>query len=95
MTFFKFVFLIFFSFQTTLLKTREKQLQRDLEEVKETKNSLEEDLMKLRTQKSVDDVQTKELQDTLEAEQYFSVRFFIIFKFKMIWIDFYIFIDFV
>lgn len=59
--------------QTTLLKTREKQLQRDLEEIKETKSGLEEEVMKLKTQKSVDDVQMKELQDTLEAEQYFSV----------------------
>lgn len=55
------------------MRTREKLLLRDFEEVKEARSSLEEELHKLETQKSVDEVQMKELNDTLEAEQYFSV----------------------
>lgn len=55
------------------LRTKEKLLLRDLEEAKEARASLEEELHKLKTQKSVDEVQMRELQDTLEAEQYFSV----------------------
>lgn len=61
--------------EVTLLRTREKLLTRDLEEVKEVRASLEEELHKLKTQKSVDDVQMRELQDTLEAEQYFSTLY--------------------
>lgn len=64
------------SSEVSMLRTREKQLVRDLEEMKEARSSLEEELHKLKTQKSVDDVQMRELQDTLEAEQYFSVSFF-------------------
>jgi hypothetical protein len=37
--------------------------------------SLEEELHKLRTIKSVDDLQMRELQDQLEAEQYFSTLY--------------------
>ena len=59
--------------ELSLMKTREKLLTRDLEEAKEARSSLEEELHKLETLKSVDDVQMKELNDTLEAEQYFSV----------------------
>ena len=59
--------------ELSLLRTREKLLTRDLEEAKEARSSLEEELHKLETLKSVDDVQMKELNDTLEAEQYFSV----------------------
>lgn len=59
--------------ELSLMRTREKLLIRDLEEAKEARSSLEEELHKLETQKSVDEVQMKELNDTLEAEQYFSV----------------------
>ncbi|KAG0711128.1 Rho-associated protein kinase 2 [Chionoecetes opilio] len=57
------------------MRTREKLLVRDLEEAKEARSSLEEELHKLETLKSVDDVQMKELNDTLEAEQYFSTLY--------------------
>ncbi|XP_069978954.1 rho-associated protein kinase 1-like isoform X1 [Penaeus vannamei] len=63
------------SSEVSMLRTREKQLVRDLEEMKEARSSLEEELHKLKTQKSVDDVQMRELQDTLEAEQYFSTLY--------------------
>ncbi|XP_042225183.1 rho-associated protein kinase 2-like isoform X3 [Homarus americanus] len=63
------------SSEVALLRTREKLLIRDLEEAKEARSSLEEELHKLKTQKSVDDVQMRELQDTLEAEQYFSTLY--------------------
>lgn len=65
--------------EVSSLRTREKLLMRDLEEAKEARSSLEEELHKLKTQKSVDDVQMRELQDTLEAEQYFSVCLLVIF----------------
>ncbi|CAL4106563.1 unnamed protein product, partial [Meganyctiphanes norvegica] len=61
--------------ELTLLRTKEKQLLRDLEEARESRTSLAEELHKLKTQKSVDEVQMRELQDTLEAEQYFSTLY--------------------
>lgn len=63
--------------ELSLMRTREKLLVRDLEEAKEARSSLEKELHKLEAQKSVDDVQMKELNDTLEAEQYFSVSYFL------------------
>ncbi|XP_050738009.1 rho-associated protein kinase 1-like isoform X2 [Eriocheir sinensis] len=61
--------------ELSLMRTREKLLLRDLEEAKEARSSLEEKLHKVETQKSVDEVQMKELNDTLEAEQYFSTLY--------------------
>ncbi|XP_045134142.1 rho-associated protein kinase 2-like [Portunus trituberculatus] len=61
--------------ELSLMRTREKLLIRDLEEAKEARSSLEKELHKLEAQKSVDDVQMKELNDTLEAEQYFSTLY--------------------
>lgn len=58
-----------------VLRSRERQLQRELEAARETARSLEEELHKLRTAKSVDDLQMRELQDQLEAEQYFSTLY--------------------
>ena len=57
------------------LRSRERQLQRELEAAREVARSLEEELHKLRTTKSIDDMQTRELQDQLEAEQYFSTLY--------------------
>jgi hypothetical protein len=38
-----------------------------------SKKVIDEELQKLKAQRSVDDLQLKELQEQLEAEQYFSV----------------------
>lgn len=57
------------------LKAREKQLTKDSTDLRESKKSLEEELYKIRTLKSLDDLQMKELQDQLEAEQYFSTLY--------------------
>ena len=58
-----------------VLRSRERQLQRELEAARDVARSLEDELHKLRTIKSVDDLQMRELQDQLEAEQYFSTLY--------------------
>ena len=57
------------------LRSRERQLQRELEAARDLARTLEEELHKLRTTKSIDDMQMRELQDQLEAEQYFSTLY--------------------
>ncbi|RWS31733.1 rho-associated protein kinase 2-like isoform X2 [Leptotrombidium deliense] len=54
------------------LKLKEQQLVKDLNEQRETRKSVEEELCKVKIARSVDELQMKELQDQLEAEQYFS-----------------------
>lgn len=61
--------------EITLLKTNEKRLIRDIAEYRERAKSLEEELHKVRAARSVDDLQRKELEDQLEAEQYFSTLY--------------------
>ena len=61
--------------EITLLKTNEKRLMRDIAEYRERAKSLEEELHKVRAARSVDDLQRKELEDQLEAEQYFSTLY--------------------
>ena len=56
-----------------VLRSRERQLQRELEAARDVARSLEEELHKLRTIKSVDDLQMRELQDQLEAEHEVAV----------------------
>lgn len=63
------------SAEMAILRSRERQLQRELEAARDVARSLEEELHKLRTTKSVDDLQMRELQDQLEAEQYFSTLY--------------------
>lgn len=55
------------------LRAREAQLGREVTQLREAKKSAEEELHKVKAARSVDDLQMKELQDQLEAEQYFSV----------------------
>jgi predicted nuclease with TOPRIM domain len=57
------------------LRARETQLTHEVIQLREGKKSVEEELHKVKTARSVDDLQMKELQDQLEAEQYFSVCF--------------------
>lgn len=63
------------SAELAVLRSRERQVQRELEAARDVARSLEEELHKLRTTKSVDDLQMRELQDQLEAEQYFSTLY--------------------
>lgn len=63
--------------EATQLRAREVQLLREVTLLRENKRTIEEELHKLKTEHSVTDLQMKELQDQLEAEQYFSVKFFI------------------
>lgn len=60
--------------EVALLRARESHLSQEVIELREGKKSLEEELHKVKTARSVDDLQMKELQDQLEAEQYFAVR---------------------
>ncbi|XP_061192680.1 rho-associated protein kinase 2-like isoform X2 [Saccostrea echinata] len=56
----------------TRYKTMEKRLNKEIDDLKEEKRNLEEELRKVREDLSINDLQMKELQDQLEAEQYFS-----------------------
>lgn len=60
-------------------KTKIEQINNELLNLRQHKKITEEELQKLKTQQSVDDLQLKELQEQLEAEQYFSVIFFFFF----------------
>lgn len=55
------------------LKARHDQLSGEVASLREGKRTAEDELHRLKTQRSVDELQRKELQDQLEAEQYFSV----------------------
>jgi outer membrane murein-binding lipoprotein Lpp len=59
------------------LRAREAQLTHEVIQLREGKKSVEEELHKVKAARSVDSLQMKELQDQLEAEQYFSVCFLI------------------
>lgn len=59
--------------ETAHLRAREEQLSHEVATLREAKRHIEEEYHKLKTKRSVDDLQMKELQDQLETEQYFSV----------------------
>lgn len=54
------------------LRQRIQEVLKDLSEYRDVKKKLDDEVCKLKVQLSVNDVQMKELQDQLEAEQYFS-----------------------
>jgi Rho-associated protein kinase 1 len=54
------------------LKAREVQLIKEVQQLREMKKKFEEDMSKVRNAHNADILQMKELQDQLEAEQYFS-----------------------
>lgn len=54
------------------LKARESQILKEVTQLRETKRRFEEDIVKIKNAHNVDILQMKELQDQLEAEQYFS-----------------------
>ncbi|XP_033232009.1 rho-associated protein kinase 2 [Belonocnema kinseyi] len=58
------------------LRAREQQLMDEVAQLRESKRQIEEELHHLKTQRNVDQLQMKELQEQLEAEAYFSVRYF-------------------
>jgi serine/threonine protein kinase len=57
------------------LKARESQLVIELNQVQEAKKKIEEDLFKIKRDWQMEQLQMKELQDSLEAEQYFSTLY--------------------
>lgn len=61
--------------EITHLKARESQLAKEVQQLRETKKHIEEELHKVKRDWSVDTLQMKELQDQLEAEQYFSTLY--------------------
>ena len=61
--------------EVTLMKTNEKRVLRDLSDYRERTKSLEEELHKVKAARSVDDLQRKELEEQLEAEQYFTTLY--------------------
>ncbi|XP_055847217.1 rho-associated protein kinase 1 isoform X2 [Episyrphus balteatus] len=54
------------------LKSREGQLQKEVNQLRETKRKFEEDIVQIKNAHNKDILSMKELQDQLEAEQYFS-----------------------
>ncbi|XP_043227647.1 rho-associated protein kinase 1-like isoform X1 [Amphibalanus amphitrite] len=63
------------SSQMSLLQSRVTQLQRELTEARQARAELLEQLQRLRATRQVDELQTKELADQLEAEQYFTALY--------------------
>ena len=57
------------------MKARERQLLKDVGSLKEARSSLEEDLLKMRNNNAVLDLQVKELQGELEVEQNFATLY--------------------
>ncbi|KAF7992936.1 hypothetical protein HCN44_005717 [Aphidius gifuensis] len=57
------------------LRAREQQLVVEVGQLREAKRQIEEELHNLKTQRNVDLLQTKELQEQLEAEAYFSTLY--------------------
>ncbi|XP_037073648.1 rho-associated protein kinase 1-like isoform X2 [Pollicipes pollicipes] len=63
------------SSQMSLLQSRVTQLQREVTEARQARSEVLEQLQRLRATRQVDELQTKELQDQLEAEQYFTALY--------------------
>uniref|UniRef100_A0A8C2IFI9 Rho-associated protein kinase 2 n=1 Tax=Cyprinus carpio TaxID=7962 RepID=A0A8C2IFI9_CYPCA len=61
--------------QLSTLRTSEKQLKQEINHLLEIKRSLEKQNMELTSSRQDSDGQMKELQDQLEAEQYFSTLY--------------------
>lgn len=61
--------------EVSRLVQRDRQAQAALAEARQTQQAVQEELARMRTAKNVDDLQMKELQDQLEAEQYFSTLY--------------------
>ncbi|XP_048581823.1 rho-associated protein kinase 2 isoform X3 [Nematostella vectensis] len=57
------------------MKSTEKQLQKQMDDLLDEKKQMEEGYSKLKSASAMDDLQMKELQDQLEAEQYFSTLY--------------------
>lgn len=54
------------------LKSKEMQLVKEITQLRETKRRFEDEISKIKNSHNADILQMKELQDQLEAEQYFS-----------------------
>lgn len=61
--------------EITHLRARESQLAKEVAQLREIKAKIEEELHRVKRDWSVDKLQMKELQDQLEAEQYFSTLY--------------------
>ncbi|XP_017769737.1 PREDICTED: rho-associated protein kinase 1 isoform X2 [Nicrophorus vespilloides] len=57
------------------LKAKESKILIDITQLQESKKSIEEDLFKVKRDWSVEQLQIKELQDSLETEQYFATLY--------------------
>ncbi|XP_071634031.1 rho-associated, coiled-coil containing protein kinase 2 isoform X1 [Temnothorax longispinosus] len=57
------------------LRAREQQLVGEVAQLREAKRQIDEELHHLKTQRNIDQLQTKELQEQLEAEAYFSTLY--------------------
>lgn len=63
------------SSEMAMLRARESQLSTELQQLQEQKKAVEEDLFKMKRSWQMDQLQMKELQDSLETEQYFATLY--------------------
>ncbi|XP_066256742.1 rho-associated protein kinase 1 isoform X1 [Euwallacea similis] len=61
--------------ELTKLKTREAQLAADIQQLQGSRKLIEEELMRVKRNWQMDQLQMKELQDSLETEQYFATLY--------------------
>lgn len=61
--------------EVTLLRSRESQLSAELQQLQGAKKVIEEELMRVKRNWQMDQLQMKELQDSLETEQYFATLY--------------------
>ncbi|CAG9768355.1 unnamed protein product [Ceutorhynchus assimilis] len=61
--------------ELTKLKTKEQQLAADLNQIQDSKKLLEEELFRVKRNWHIEQLQMKELQDSLETEQYFATLY--------------------
>lgn len=60
--------------EVAALRAREAQLSKEVSQLRERQRGAEEELHRIKTQKSVDDLQMKDLQDQLEDQHHFTVN---------------------
>lgn len=58
-----------------LLKTRESQLSQEISQLHETKKFIEDELLKIKREWSMEQLKMKDIQENLETEQYFATLY--------------------
>lgn len=61
--------------EVAALRAREAQLSREVDQLRERQRQTEDELLRLKAQKSVDDLQSKDLQDQLDDQTHFTTLY--------------------